>query len=441
MNDTAVAGAHIVRYLQRHMGPLNRYTVLMLSPDDYNILDPELIQNPYGFFRALIAQAPVYQIPGTEVYLVSSRTLIEKVLRNHRDYSANLTGILVTGEDGTPEVFDFSEFGGSVDAIANADEPRHSEHRKLVLPQLNARKMDEMEPELRRWSGQRIKPLVDRGIGDWIAEVADPVPVLAMARLIGLPADDLQQFLVWAFSGGEILAGTTDLLRLVELSKSTAAMSEYLQDHLFRSLERNSAYPAVDVTDELVAGIRAGLISEREAISILIVLVGAAGESTASLTGSAVRLLAEDEKLQHTLREFPGLIPRFVEEVVRLESPFKGHYRVVTRATELGGQHLPDNARVLLLWAAANRDPAEYTLPDKADLARAKPREHLAYGQGMHFCVGARLARMEARVILEELLSSTAHFSIPEDFTPRYVASIFVRRLSELVLVLKPRLE
>jgi cytochrome P450 len=413
----------------------------MLSPDNYNILDPELIQNPYEFFRALIAQAPVYQIPGTEVFLVSSRILIEEVLRNHSDYSANLTGILVTGEDGTPEVFDFSEYGGSVDAIANADEPRHSVHRKLVLPQLNTRKMHEMEPELRRWAQQRIGTLVERGAGDWIVEVADPVPVLAMARLLGLPADDLQQFLAWAFSGGEILAGTTDLFRLVELSESTAAMRTYLQDHLARSLERNSVYPAVDVTEELVAGIRAGLISEREAISILIVLVGAAGESTASLTGSAVRLLAEDEKLQHTLRESPGLIPSFVEEVVRLESPFKGHYRVVTRATELGGQHLPENARVLLLWAAANRDPAEYTLPEEPDLTRAKPREHLAYGQGMHFCVGARLARMEARVILEELLSSTAHFRIQEDFAPRYISSIFVRRLSKLMVILKPRQE
>jgi cytochrome P450 len=414
----------------------------MPSPDNYNILDPELIQNPYVFYRALIEQAPVYQIPGTDVFLVSSRTLIEEVLHNHRDYSANLTGILVTGEDGKPEVFDFSEFGGSVDAIANADEPRHSVHRRLVLPQLTTRKMDEMEPELRRWARQRIQPLVGRGTGDWIAQVADPVPVLAMARLIGLPADDLQQFLAWAFSGGDILAGTTTLHRLVELSESTAAMSQYLQDHLARTLDRKiTAQPATDITEELVAGIRAGLISEREAVSILVVLVGAAGESTASLTGSAVRILAEDETLQNTLRESPGLIPNFVEEVVRLESPFKGHYRVVTRATELGGQQLPNNARVLLLWAAANRDPAEYSRPDKPDLARDKPREHLAFGQGMHFCVGARLARMEARVILEELLSSTARFSIPADFTPRYISSIFVRRLSKLVLELKPRLE
>jgi cytochrome P450 len=404
--------------------------------ENFNILDADLIENPYPFYHALLEQAPVYQVPGTEVYLVSAGHLIENVLRNQSDYSANLTGILITGADGSAELFDLSAFGGSVDAIANADEPGHSIHRRLVLPQLNARKVGAMESEVRQWTRQRLQVMLERGAGDWVAEVANPIPMLAMARLIGLPLEDLPQFLSWAFSGGEILGGTTSLEKMAELATATAAMSAYLRRHLGEALVAQPQQEPADITGELVNGVRAKLISERDAVSILVVLVGAAGESTASLAGSAVRTLAQDNTLQQTLRESPGLIPNFVEEVVRLESPFKGHYRVVLHPTILGGRQLPKNARVLLMWAAANRDPAVFTDPDKLDLAREKPRDHLAFGQGLHFCVGARLARMETRVILEELLQCSTSFCLTTNAVPRHTPSIFVRRLHSLPLLI-----
>ena len=151
---------------------------------------------------------------------------------------------------------------------------------------------------------------------------------------------------------------------------------------------------------ELANGVREGLISEQDAVSIIIVLVGAAGESTSSLMGSAVRILAQDTELQQRLREQPTLIKRYVEEVVRLESPFRGHYRAVLRETQLGGVSIPTSARLFLLWAAANRDPTVFSEPDTLDLERHNTNEHLGFGHGIHFCIGARLARMETRVIL-----------------------------------------
>ena len=403
---------------------------------DYNLLDPELIENPYSLFRKLRDQAPVWQVPGTGVYLVSSWQLISDVLRNEVDYSANLTGILVTGSDGTAEVFDLTQFGSAVDAIANADEPAHGVHRRLVLPQLNSRKVADMEAELRQWAAKRIQKLVELGQGDWVADVADPIPVLAMARLVGLPLEDLQQLLQWAFSGGEILAGTTTLEQMASLGTATAAMSTYLSEHLLRALDNRGSEPAGDIIGELVHGVRAGLITKKEAVSILVVLVGAAGESTSSLTGSAVRILAEDQALQQRLRREPGRIADFVEEVVRLESPFKGHYRVVLADTRLAGVDLPAGARLILLWAAANRDPQVFEHADRLDIDRDKPRDHLGFGQGIHFCVGARLARLEGRVIIEELLQRTASFRLAPNVRPQHIPSIFVRRLAELRLQL-----
>ncbi len=405
----------------------------MSNPDQFRILDPAVIEDPYPFYRALLNDAPVYQVPGTEVYLVSSWQLIHQVLKNQEDYSANLTGILVTGNDGEPELFDLTQFGGSVNAIANADEPFHAIHRKLVMPQVTARKVAAMEEEVRQWAQQRIKTLVDQGGGDCIGDLANAIPVMVMARLVGLPVEDLDQLLSWAFSGGDILAGTSTLEHMMELSVSTGAMVSYLQSHFADAMAADKSQ-ATDVMDELAAGVKAGLISESDAVSIMVVLVGAAGESTSSLVGSAIRMLAQDRELQGTLRDTPALIDNYIEEIVRLESPFKGHYRVVLKDTELGGVSIPENARLYLLWAAANRDPSVFEQPDQLDLHRQRPQEHLGFGHGIHFCIGARLARLEARIILEELLARTQSFDLDPNRTVQHLPSIFVRRLGQLRL-------
>jgi cytochrome P450 len=147
-----------------------------------------------------------------------------------------------------------------------------------------------------------------------------------------------------------------------------------------------------------------------------------------------VRILAEQPELQNELRANPERIPAFVEEAVRLESSFRGHYRAVKHATELGGVQLPEGSRLFLLWAAVNRDPAFFANPDSVDLQRPNGREHMAFGRGIHFCVGVRLAKLEARVILEELLARTRSFSIDPQNPPRYVRSLFVRRHAEVTL-------
>jgi cytochrome P450 len=190
----------------------------MTPPINFQLLDPAVIENPYPFYDALLSAAPVYQVPRTEVYLVSSRQLIHEVLKNQLDYSANLTGIIITGSDGQPELFDFAQFGGTVDAIANADEPFHSVHRKLVLPQLNARKVAAMEDEVRDWAKEGVRQLVAAGQGDCVGSLANAIPVKVMARLAGLPVEDVDQLLHWAFSGGDILAGTCTLERMAELA-------------------------------------------------------------------------------------------------------------------------------------------------------------------------------------------------------------------------------
>ncbi len=407
----------------------------MSSPDDFDFLDPQTVDDPYPFYAALREHAPVYQVPGTDVYLVSRRHLIEEALERHDDFSANLTGVLITGAEGKPDVFDLGNFGGSVDAIANADEPSHSVHRKLVLPYVTPTVVASLEEVLREWAIELIDPLVKAGGGDWVDRVANPLPTRAMALVVGLPLEDVDRLLEWAMAGTQVLAGTTTLEGMAAAGGKAGGMAAYLGEHLQRALATSEDQPSPGVVGELARGVKEGLISESDGVSILVVLAGAGGESTSSLTGSAARILAEEPELQQELRSDPSLIPKFVEETVRLESSFRGHYRHVKLDTKLGGVELPKGSRILLLWAAANRDPEIFDNPDSIDVHRTGTRDHLGFGRGIHFCVGARLARLEARVILEELLARTRSFSLDPQHPPKYVNSIFVRRHSALGLI------
>jgi cytochrome P450 len=406
----------------------------MRSPDDFDFLDSRTVDDPYPFYAALREHAPVYQVPRTGVYLVSKRHLIEEALERHDDFSANLTGVLITGTEGEPQVFDLSSFGTSIDAIANADEPRHSLHRRFVLPHVTPTAVASLEALFREWAIELIDPLLAEGGGDWVDCVANPLPTRAMALVVGLPLEDVDRLLEWAMTGTEVLAGTTTLERMAFVGAKTGEMTAYLGEHLRRAVAASEDQPSPGVIGELARGVREGLISESDGVSILVVLAGAGGESTSSLTGSAVRILAEQPELQRELRANASLIPEFVEEAVRLESPFRGHYRHVKRKTKLGDVELPKGSRILLLWAAANRDPETFGNADSIDIHRTGSRDHLAFGRGIHFCVGARLARLEVRVILEELLARTRFFSLDPRNPPRYVDSIFVRRHCELGL-------
>jgi cytochrome P450 family 144 len=167
---------------------------------------------------------------------------------------------------------------------------------------------------------------------------------------------------------------------------------------------------------------------------VLHTLLSAGGESTTSLLGNAVRLLAERQELQSLLRGSPELIPAFIEEALRLESPFRFLLRTTAHDTVLNDVDIPAGATVLLLWGAANRDAAIFENPDAIVLEREVPKRHVAFGRGIHHCVGASLARLEARIVLESLLERTKGFTLDPNEPPRWVQSLMVRRHDHLVI-------
>lgn len=394
------------------------------------------IEDPQPLFARLRRQHPVSRVGETGVHLVASWDLIDEVLHRERDFSANLTGVLTRGEDGRPGTFPLNA-SGATDVIATADEPEHAVHRALVQPRLAPARIAALDAQLREWTAEALEPFVAACGGDFVP-IAEVIPARAVAHVLGLPDGDVRRHRAWAMMGGDILAGAVTEQQLVALANETGKMAGYLGEHLDRAVPAAPGDAAAALLAALAGGVERGEIGRLDAVGIAIVMFGAGGESTAALIGSAVRRLAEAPGLARTLRSAPQLVPRFVEEVVRLEPPFKFHYRAVRRACELGGVALVPGDRLMLLWASANRDPARFPDPDALRLDRRHPKHHMGFGRGSHFCVGAALARLEARIVVEALLERTKSVSLRLDSRARYTPSIFVRRLERLPLDLDP---
>lgn len=397
------------------------------------LLDPATIADPTRFWAWLRAHAPVYRVPDVPLYLVSSWDLVLEALGRTDDFSSNLHALVYTGDDGMPALYDMSGRGASVQTLATADPPTHTVHRRAVFPSLVERKMREVEGYTWAVAADLVAESAARRRVDASRALIDPLPMTVLAEVLGLRMEDVEidDLLGWAFDGTDLLAGTNTLARMAELNDRAAEAGMFL----FAQLAEAAPDPETGVIGAVAAGIADGAFTPEEGIATLVILLGAGGESTTSLIGSAVRILAEQPDLQEALRADLGLVPDFVEEVLRLESPFKGHYRVARRKTDLGGVAIAEGDSLFLMWSAANRDPTHFDAPDELRLDRPNPRDHLGFGRGIHHCVGAPLARMEARVTLEELLRQTTRFTLDPARPPAYVNSMFVRRHAHLDLL------
>lgn len=404
---------------------------------DINPFLPSNIDDPYPLYDVLRREHPVYRIPDTDFYLVSTWELVTEAVSRTEDFSSNLTGVLVRTPDGSALTFDMDSGGQAVHVLATADEPDHQHQRKLVLPTLVAKRIRALEPTMLEYTQQLWDNGFDGRQIEWVTSVADTLPLQMVATLIGLPAHDLPQLLEWSYDSTELLSGIVTAERLTDVVTSAAELTGYLYGK-FREARTN---PVDDLLGDLVRCCDAGELSEDVAVLMLVQLVGAGGESTAGLIANSARLLAERPEIQIQLREDPMLLGAFLEETLRLESPFRGHHRHVNADTTLGGVALPAGSHLILLWGSANRDPESFAEPQVMNLDRANLRAHFAFGKGTHFCVGAALARLEAKTAIAVLLENSSHVSVDSQSPPRWVPSMFVRRHQSLHLNVSPHRE
>lgn len=397
------------------------------------LLDHDVLENPNPFYSHLVEKAPVWRVGNQGVYTVSSHAAVTEACARVEDFSSNLVCMLYRDEDGLPARL-MRAFGEGADSqvLATADPPHHAAHKKLISPEFSPKRIAALEEQVAMMTAERLAPGLTAGRIEFMSELGNLIPIDVVGEIIGFSERNTDALFSAAIVQTDILASAIardELERRLNFSNETFGW-------VFMQLQQAMAAPGEGILGNLARAINAGEIDIPLAMTVLLTLFAAGGESTSSLIGNAAHALAQDQELQQRLRRAPGLIPKFVEEVLRVESPFRHHMRVVRRDTQLCGVDLPEGATLLLMWGAANRDPAAFENPGKIDLDR--PRRHVAFGSGIHVCLGNTLARLEARVVLEGLLAATQDFTLDDDAPPKWVPSLAVRRLDRLPLVMKP---
>lgn len=326
--------------------------------------------------------------------------------------------------------------GGGPDVFAGADPPDHTIHRKLFFPELMQKKMDSLEGDVAALSDELLDEMLESEHSDAAAGIANPLPMRVITGLvIGFRNADAAQTQSWVFAGSRMMGGRLRLDEMAAVGEELTGMPSWIAAQLDEAI---GSPVHADVLSAAAAGVRDGTLTHDEAVFTLMVLLGAGGETTTSLVGNAIHVLAERPDLQDHLRTETDRVPAFVEEVLRFESPFRFHPRMAVRATVLGGVEIPERAMVALLWASANRDESAFDRPHEIVLDRETARPHLGFGRGIHHCVGAPLARLESRVVLTKLLERTESFALDPDHPPTWVDSLWVRRHERLPLVVVP---
>jgi cytochrome P450 len=397
------------------------------------LLNPNVIDDPYPFYRRLRAEAPVWEIPGTGLFTVSTYELLAEAVGRVEDFSSNIGCLMYRDGAGIPRRFSYG--GAGVQALATADPPAHALHRGTVFPELVAKRMAELEPDVVDITNGLVTRALAHGTVEFMTAIGNVVPITIVSRLIGFHDSDLDQLLRAAFDSTAMLGSTLSFDELIAHVGRTSEIQTWIAEQLSVAVKQ----PGDDLLGAVARGVNDGVFGDVEANVILHTLLSAGGESTTSLLGNAVRILADDPQLQEHLRQNAEQIPTFVEEALRLESPFRYLMRSVPKETTLGDVDIPAGATVLLLWGAANRDAAEFERPDEVDLERHIPRRHVSFGRGIHYCVGAPLARMEARNVLTVLLERTRSITLDPENPPRWVRSLMVRRHEQLSVRLLAR--
>lgn len=407
------------------------------------LFDPAVMQDPYEYYRYLRENDPVHEIPGTGAYLVTRAQTIYDVVGNTEAFSSVSGEFLHKGEWEMPGLRGLNT-GGYVapegnagGGVAGADPPDHTRQRKVVAQKLSTANMRAMEPEFRALMEGAMANIPPDGRFEWMSEVAEPLPMVMVARVLGLPDSLAPQLKKQGYESLERISGFITEARIHEIEGHTIEELTPVIDAYMSAKEDSTPFPGT-MLGILAQAVVDGELSDIEAMSILTVLIAAGGESTTSLTGTAVRILAERAYLQHQLRADPSLVPTLVEEACRFDPPFRGHYRTVKEDIELNGTLVPAGSHLILVWPAANRDPADHEHPDEVRLDRPNPRHHVGFGWGIHLCVGAPLARVEAKVAIETLLAKTRSFRVDPEAPPlQYHLNLMVRRLVSLPLVLE----
>ncbi|MCB1696156.1 MAG: cytochrome P450 [Pseudomonadales bacterium] len=381
-------------------------------PADFDFFAPEVIESPFEFYQVLREQAPVYLLPGTNIYLLSRLDDIRQAAKDTETFSSDFR-YLLQGPEPSPAAAEIYKDGyDQVDTLLTMDPPRHKVYRSLINKVFSARRVAKMQDYMEQIADELIDNIIDKGECEFVRDFATPLPVYVIADQLGVPRADLRKIKAWSDAFASRLGGMVTPEAEIE---NAHLIVEY-QQYMVSIIRDRRAQPRDDMISDLAnTTIEDGrLMTLEELLSMIQQLLVAGNETTTSaIAGGLLSLIQLSDQLQ-VLLDDPAIIDNAVEEILRLETPSAGLWRVVTRDTRIRGVAIPAGSLLMLRYAAGNRDASVFSQPEVMDVCRANAEDHLAFGQGTHFCPGAMLARKEMQVAFRALLQRLTNIRLVE---------------------------
>jgi cytochrome P450 len=402
----------------------------------YDPLHDDVQSDPYPYYAALREHAPVYWLDSLQSFVVSRYEDVRRVMHDHNTFSSEAMGALVSRPveyADAADVLDEHDRSDFPNSIVGLDGAAHTRLRLIVNRGFTPKRIGVLEGEMRRTARTFVDSLVTAGSGDLQAGLAVPFPTTVIAQLLGVAVerrDDFRRWSEWMVRG---VFEPLDAQQQNDVANAGREMGEYLA----AIIEERGDGRGDDLISVLLdAEPEGGALTPQELEVFVFTLLVAGSITTAYLIGRAAQLLAADPALLASTRADPSRVPTLVGETLRYDTPVQLMFRTATADVDIAGTTIPSRSTLIALLGSANRDPSVFHDPDHFDPARTST-EHLAFGHGVHFCLGAALARLEARVALEELLAQTATLEPAGD--AERVSSIVFRGPTSLPLRFRQR--
>jgi hypothetical protein len=385
---------------------------------------PAFVADPYPFYARLRERAPVRLVPATNSWWITRYADARQVLQDKR-FGKGWMGAMPGGQASQ-----------SVEALGGAplppsmlfqDPPDHTRLRALVNRAFTPRVVDALRPRIERIAGELLDRVIRQGHADLVADFAVPLPAIVIAELLGVPAADREQFKSWSTA----LALALDVTQPPEVRTQANDASRELTSYFATLLQERRRQPQADLLSDLLAVEEQGdRLSRGELLAMGNLLLVAGHETTTNLIASGMLALLQHPDQLTLLRQRPELLPSAVEEVLRYESPVQRVGRIALEPVVVGDTEIAAGQVVAAVVAAANRDQAVFADPDRLDVTR-RGNQHLAFGHGIHFCLGAPLARTEGQIAFATLLQRLPDLELATT-TPEWSGNTTIRSLRRL---------
>ncbi len=390
----------------------------------FNPWDDAFRANPYPYYKPLMSGPPRLLKVFLPMALVARYADCAAVLRDHEHFSSV--------PPRSPFLEERISVFGDAPRVVFSDPPVHTRLRRLVSRAFTPRRIRELEGTIREFTDVLLDRAANRDRIDVMADLANPLPVMVIAHMLGVPTEHYAMFKRWSDTVIESDNTPPGMPLPQEVRDAFAALREYF----VAEIDRRRRDPGDDLVSVLVAAHEGSdeVLSEAELVAFVVLLLLAGNETTTNLIGNGMLALVRNPGQLERLRREPELARSTVEEMLRYDGPVQATIRYIRQDVEIAGAQIPAGTLIFVLLAAANRDPAVFVEPETFDIARA-PNEHLAFGEGIHFCIGAPLARLEGAIAMSALLERYRNIRAAAPEAPlKYKGSFFLRGLAALPL-------